>query len=294
VFDHSRTDYPLQGRHATVPCAKCHTSGKSTDPLRYARCTDCHTDFHKGQFAAREDGGHCESCHTVETLQPSLYGLAEHEKSDYPLTGSHLATPCFKCHLDKNEPSNNIPVMNAFTLPDMTCKACHADIHDEQADAWIVKEGCEYCHNTLGWHETKFDHNLSQFKLTGRHGEVSCLKCHQVDSKNRMGSKVKLKPLPLECSRCHDDAHVGQFRLADGSLVDCARCHTTEAWKSLIFEHNRDSKFRLDGAHAKLDCTECHVRRITIDGMEYTVYKLLGKECADCHGGKDMKNTQGK
>lgn len=53
-FDHTKTNYPLDGKHATVACAKCH----ATEPLRngstsvrwrlgYAQCKDCHANPHK-------------------------------------------------------------------------------------------------------------------------------------------------------------------------------------------------------------------------------------------------------
>ena len=53
-FDHAKTSYPLDGKHATVACAKCHT----TETLRngatavryrlgYHQCKDCHANPHK-------------------------------------------------------------------------------------------------------------------------------------------------------------------------------------------------------------------------------------------------------
>ena len=49
-FDHSKTAYPLTGRHAGVSCEKCHVPGR---PMRvkHERCTDCHADAHAGQLA---------------------------------------------------------------------------------------------------------------------------------------------------------------------------------------------------------------------------------------------------
>jgi hypothetical protein len=51
AFDHSRTRYPLDGKHRTVPCASCHPSATGPDgravrvyrPLGTA-CRDCHTE----------------------------------------------------------------------------------------------------------------------------------------------------------------------------------------------------------------------------------------------------------
>jgi hypothetical protein len=48
-FDHNKTNFRLEDKHAGVNCKACHKT-KFTDPLKYARCTDCHADYHNGQF----------------------------------------------------------------------------------------------------------------------------------------------------------------------------------------------------------------------------------------------------
>jgi len=72
AFDHSRTRYPLLGLHAGLQCEKCHAPGTKKSPLSHERCADCHADTHRDQFAARPDGGACESCHTVKGFAPAL------------------------------------------------------------------------------------------------------------------------------------------------------------------------------------------------------------------------------
>ena len=48
-FDHSKTDYPLEGKHQYVDCKLCHKTNY-TDPIWTNRCTNCHSDYHKNQF----------------------------------------------------------------------------------------------------------------------------------------------------------------------------------------------------------------------------------------------------
>lgn len=49
IFDHSKTDFPLDGRHQQVACAKCHEQIQDLEGefIRYnptaQRCIDCHT-----------------------------------------------------------------------------------------------------------------------------------------------------------------------------------------------------------------------------------------------------------
>jgi len=37
-FDHSKTKYPLLGKHATVGCTDCHTHGDFKTPVPFAKC----------------------------------------------------------------------------------------------------------------------------------------------------------------------------------------------------------------------------------------------------------------
>src|SRR6202047_358221 len=99
-FDHSKTEYPLLGKHAQVSCVACHLNGNFKKPLPFANCSDCHKpDPHKGQFEARPKKGECAECHTVDGWKPSLFGVKQHDTSRYPLKGKHVKVECDKCHL---------------------------------------------------------------------------------------------------------------------------------------------------------------------------------------------------
>src|SRR6266576_3290843 len=99
-FDHSKTKYPLLGKHAEVGCAECHLKADFKKPLPFDNCNDCHKpDPHKGQFEARPKKGECAECHTVDGWKPSLFGVKEHDTSKYPLKGKHVKVECDKCHL---------------------------------------------------------------------------------------------------------------------------------------------------------------------------------------------------
>ena len=76
-------------------------------------------------------------------------------------------------------------------------------------------------------------------------------------------------------------AHLGQFR--DEGATDCARCHATAGQFQLVFEHDRDSRFPLEGRHAELDCGACHRPWELEDGGTVTRYRPLGTECDTCH-----------
>ncbi len=281
-FDHSRTAFALQGKHAAVACQKCHKSGRMTDPLSHEQCIDCHVDVHRGQFIQRARTGACEECHTVAGFIPSTFDLSKHDSTRYPLNGSHLAIPCIACHTEITSPDGSY---SRFKFSDLTCHGCHTDAHHGQLNHWIEKNGCEYCHTTATWHRTSFDHRLARFPLEGKHREILCLECHTVVSDSTGKSTVWMKPLVMDCAGCHQDIHNGQFiRETQGeTAARCERCHVPVNWRELKFEHNRDASFVLDGAHEKLACRQCHKPTRNRAGSEYIAYRPLGRTCADCH-----------
>jgi Zn finger protein HypA/HybF involved in hydrogenase expression len=111
-------------------------------------------------------------------------------------------------------------------------------------------------------------------------------------------SEAGLAPYNMEnaCFKCHKDIHNGQFREPDSlaGQVNCARCHSPEGWTALLFKHDRDAKFRLEGAHEKVTCTECHKTTKGDRGEDYVVYRPLSTACESCHGGTAPVRDQRK
>ncbi|MCB9367441.1 MAG: cytochrome c3 family protein [Calditrichaeota bacterium] len=282
-FDHAKTGYPLAGKHIAVACAKCHISGKNTDPVAHAACADCHKDTHKGQFTDRAGGSACEACHTVEGFLPARYSIQDHEQSRYPLTGSHLAVPCFVCHAQIMDTKGNSYAQ--FDFADQSCKGCHEDIHRGQLDKFIGESGCEFCHNTETWHKVTFDHAKTKFPLIGKHESTECMGCHIIENPGTDVELMRMSPLAQECALCHKDPHAGQFLSEGVQELSCKPCHTPADWKQLLFDHNRDAKWALDGAHAKVACSKCHPRAENPDGTSHVRYKPLSSACSDCHAG---------
>jgi hypothetical protein len=100
IFNHSTTRYPLEGKHALLPCAACHRQANFKEPLSFGHCTDCHKkDPHNGQFVDRPGGSDCAGCHTVAGFKPSTFGVTEHAATRFPLRERHRETSCAKCHV---------------------------------------------------------------------------------------------------------------------------------------------------------------------------------------------------
>jgi len=275
-FDHTKTRYPLQGRHVTVTCAGCHAQERKKP--KFGACNDCHGDAHGGTVASRPRLTQCEDCHTVEGFRPARFPLARHAETAYPLTGAHQATPCDACH----RPLGTGPHPRAadLTIEFASCTACHQDPHKGQTEKYTTDRGCVSCHTEESWRSVTFDHGKTGFALDGRHAAADCLACHQ-----RSGTELPFSGAARHCAGCHKDVHKDQFAdktTADGQAVACDRCHVTVDWLAEKFDHDRDSRFTLKGGHEKVACTGCH-RPLESGNDRLLHFKPLPTSCKDCH-----------
>lgn len=280
-FDHNKTRYPLKGKHKNVSCESCHGRGRSKKIKAFNKCTDCHKDFHVGQFIGRNQKGACEECHTVEGFSPAQFTINDHSKSDYPLQGAHLAIPCIACHTDTWKKQQKTL---QFTFSSTKCTTCHKDPHKKQVDKYVIKinsetnkSGCEYCHLTESWQSVQFDHSQTQFLLEGIHAKTECSKCHKKDEK----VFIKFQSTDKECVSCHKDVHNGQFKNKAG-VTHCDKCHGPVDWYAEKFNHESFSKFSLKGAHSRVPCQKCHKEEKVL-GTTIVRYKPLSSDCKSCH-----------
>ncbi|MBK7143001.1 MAG: cytochrome C [bacterium] len=276
-FDHSKTRYPLEGRHVAVACAKCHQAGNSKQGLKFSACRDCHSDFHRGEFAKRASKGNCEECHSVQTFSPARFLMAQHEQTEYPLRGAHQAVPCLACH---QRSSASVQPELRFVFESTKCQNCHKDPHRGQVDKLVAANGCETCHSVDKWNRVNYDHSKSNFALEGKHVQVACNKCHADLANTSDRSLVKFTGIRTDCQSCHKDIHNAQFAI-DGA-TPCVQCHTAKGWKPSTFDHAK-SRFALDGAHRNVACDKCH-RPATDGSATWVTYKPLEMTCASCHG----------
>lgn len=283
-FDHSKTRFPLRGKHQQVACQQCHTSGRGLRFARFQACADCHRDAHAGQLAPKT----CESCHKVEGFSPSTFTLEMHQKSGYPLQGSHLAVPCISCH--ERVPASELPAkfraqagsarLLQFRWESKECASCHGDPHKGQTSRVAGAQGCRSCHSIEGWtHLAAFDHARTGFPLEGGHQRVSCGGCHRTADK-----KTRFAGTPRACNACHGDPHEGQFirEARNGAEVACQSCHSVQGWARVTFDHDRHSRFKLVGAHTRLSCGACH-RPESRGGRTVVRFKPLPVDCEGCH-----------
>jgi hypothetical protein len=133
---------------------------------------------------------------------------------------------------------------------------------------------CENCHTALAWRPIRavpeFDHNKTSYPLRGMHENVKCAQCH---------SKPVFTNVSRNCAGCHADIHRRQMG------PDCAQCHTVKSWNISVQQvKDHQNRFPLLGAHAAIQCDQCHTQLAT--GIFYG----LSTQCDSCHL-RDWQNT---
>jgi len=254
-FDHNRqTKFKLLGRHKDVSCDACHLKNPYKVKIKQD-CYSCHKkdDEHKASYGVK-----CQTCHGFNKWSETRF---DHDRdTKYRLLGKHNKVACVGCHKGQ---------LYKQKTP-RQCIACHKldDVHKGQTD-----KNCASCHSPSGWaSKLSFDHDMSGFPLTGLHAIVACDDCHL---------SKQFKSASKQCLQCHMDDDVHKARLGP----NCAQCHNTNGWNLWRFDHNKDTHFKLDGAHEKLHCYHCHATP-AVNGIE------LNQSCGFCHAGDDPHNNQ--
>jgi hypothetical protein len=247
-----------------VDCTNCHD--RSNVKTQTSLCLDCHKDIaadvrqHQRYHGRMTNAGvgECRACHTehkgreADIVQLSRAQF-DHHLTDFALEDAHAALNCESCH-KKGEAWRKAPA---------NCVGCHKkdDIHRGQ-----FTQSCGECHSSLSWTGGKFDHDKTDFHLTGAHTTVTCDACH-------VGGRYK--QTPKTCNGCHatDDEHRG----ARGE--DCGKCHVTKEWKTAKFDHLKETKYELLGVHDRINCVACH--------RSGNYKDKIPKDCHGCHQADD-------
>jgi hypothetical protein len=274
VFKHDTdTAFPLRDKHKPLKCQTCHREDAYKKRLP-ADCRGCHEkdDKHRGRY-----GEKCRDCHAEAEWKKIRF---DHTRDTaYRLNGKHVDARCADCH------KGHLYKETLSTL----CHDCHKldDVH--RSEEGLENRSCERCHNENGWHKKlAFDHDVTHFPLIGLHAITACEECHP-DS--------NFRAVKAACYECHkkDDTH--RRRLG----TPCALCHNPNGWNIWRFDHDAQSKFKIEGAHKKLHCDSCHTEQVdkvaSTPRTCFACHRLddrhrgqFGEQCDRCHTTRSFRD----
>ncbi len=247
VLDHGF--FPLEKGHEVNDCAACHIGGDFNDTPN--DCFACHqTEFENTLHPDHQSANFtndCASCHTIDpSWMPAKY--TAHDLEHFPIySGAHKGNwdDCASCH------------SNSSDYAVFSCVVCHLNPEMDEAHNIVggytyENSACLACHLN-GDVDGSFDHNDTNFPLTGGHIGVGCIECH---ANGYEGT-------PTDCAACHTtnfQETINPDHEDLGLSTDCASCHTTDPdWMPATFANHNDF-YELLGAHADIanDCAACH------------------------------------
>ena len=268
AFDHNTfTQFPLTGAHVSVACSTCHVNGRFAGTPQ--TCVGCHLpDFNGTTNPNHVQAGFpttCQNCHTTTTWSGAQFN--HNTMTSFPLTGAHVSVGCETCHVN-----------GRFAGTPQTCVGCHLPDFNGTTNPNHVQAGfptdCTTCHSTTTWSGATFNHNTTNFPLTGAHIPVACATCHVNGVFAGLGTA---------CSTCHltdFTSTTNPNHVQAGFPQTCAVCHNTSAWQPAAFDHNITG-FPLTGAHTTVACANCH-----LNGN----YTNTPTDCYSCHT-PEYRNT---
>ncbi len=132
IFDvdaHRRTNFPLVGAHAVVPCLECHTDMANRKFARTAvNCVGCHAPDYARATAFGVDhvalgfSTSCADCHTAVSFRGAHF-LA-HDSCFQLSVGPHSTIDCLTCHTSLA----GVRVTGLCQSGTATCSTCHAHV----------------------------------------------------------------------------------------------------------------------------------------------------------------------
>jgi hypothetical protein len=279
TFHHDTdTDFRLVGRHRDTPCTDCHT-GPLHEQETPGRCHDCHSkdDAHK-----RGLGKKCETCHTAKSWKDINFN--HHTDTGFKLRHKHASAQCDSCHLPGRNPAKT----------SANCYSCHAEDDRKKGHKGRYGKKCNSCHNEKAFKPSTFKHDRdTRYPLRYKHKNVKCDSCHK-------GKSIHDK-LDTACVTCHetddmDKGHKGRY----GNK--CETCHVEKSFKTIIFEHDRDTEYPLTGRHRKAKCDNCHEEPIGLVEMDTRCYACHKTDdihfgtydlrCDKCHINEDWRKVK--
>jgi mono/diheme cytochrome c family protein len=123
---HRRTNFPLQGKHALIPCESCHGDRLDRAFARWTvDCGACHgADLARASASGVPHDGfpaNCLECHGFWRWSPA--GFSGHDTCFPIYSGNHAGIGCMRCHVTLPVP---LAIRSCSAQPWPACTRCHS------------------------------------------------------------------------------------------------------------------------------------------------------------------------
>jgi len=156
VAAHRRTGFPLNGRHAALPCEECHGNRRDRAFQRpIVDCYGCHQADYAGTATNPQALDHvaagfstsCRGCHGAWRFYPGRF--AAHDACFAIDSGPHAGIACRSCHTTSIPPYVAGQPMTCTATPAPDCISCHSNVAPAHANVpgfANSNERCYQCH----------------------------------------------------------------------------------------------------------------------------------------------------
>lgn len=151
---HRRTNFPLSGRHAILPCTECHVDMRGPQfGRKTVECIACHQrDYDRTAMSSLDHAAsglstECRQCHQPWSWQHAK--LAGHDKCFEISAGEHASISCLRCHTSLA----NVTFSGDCNTQTAACTGCHThdcsrtDRRHQEVPGYQCKDRkCYECH----------------------------------------------------------------------------------------------------------------------------------------------------
>ncbi|MDE2382993.1 MAG: hypothetical protein KGO53_00125 [Alphaproteobacteria bacterium] len=299
-------------------CAACHKNFTAFSPVAFgaaehalvsATCLNCHNGtqaISTGKLVSKPTPhipttANCADCHTSFTTWVTTFNHAN--------MGTATCVSCHDSKLATGKPLAHVPASN-------NCQNCHTTtawlpviLPFNHADAGVVGQACEKCHDNVNATGRDATHILTSTS--------ACANCHTSTTLWATISASFHSYVTGTCFSCHDGGHKTATKPITGKDLAhlattnvCENCHVANntSWKpAKVFDHTQTTATCFtchDGAHTlstgpvvgkigghvptSNDCALCHSSTSTFKTWVFshsdpTVYAA---QCVSCHDGQ--------
>jgi hypothetical protein len=150
---HRRTNFPLTGRHAFLPCEECHVDQRDRGFTRATvQCFTCHqADYARTaattiDHAAAGFSTNCRDCHNAWNFRGAVF--KQHAACFQLAPGPHAGIACLDCHTSLR----GATITGACSSGTAACTRCHTcpsvqDVHRQVSGFQCKDRKCYECHS---------------------------------------------------------------------------------------------------------------------------------------------------